>query len=46
MFISETRWGQGLSAGYLPKVNIIPFSMVRIARLTLFQLEPDANFGP
>lgn len=32
MTTSETRWGQGLTAAYLPKENIIPFSKVRIAR--------------
>lgn len=44
MVILETRWGQGLSAAYFPKENVIPFSRVRIARPTLCELEPDTNF--
>lgn len=45
MVISETRWGQGLSAAYFPKENVIPFSKVCITGPTLFELEPDSNFA-
>ncbi|KGO68870.1 hypothetical protein PITC_078110 [Penicillium italicum] len=27
--VAQTRWGQGLSAAYLPKENIIPFSRIQ-----------------
>lgn len=46
MTISETRWGQALTAAYFPKENIIPFGRVSIARPSWFDLEPDTNFGP
>ncbi|KAJ5602901.1 hypothetical protein N7537_005857 [Penicillium hordei] len=29
MTISETRWGQGLTAAYFPKENVIPFSRIQ-----------------
>ncbi|KAJ5836645.1 hypothetical protein N7447_002671 [Penicillium robsamsonii] len=37
--VAQTRWGQGLSAAYFPKENIIPFSKIQYAGGPIYCLD-------